>query len=255
MDLSSARNLIYKPEQQSQEGKESVSLVDKIYLDFENHFRGEASEIKQKLSPYLDYFQSLPPELKSSSVLDIGCGRGEWLDMVSEAGFNAIGVDLNEDMVKVCQGKGYDVRYGDCLKYLEALPDSCLAGMTGFHIVEHLPTQVLLSLITQAQRVLKPGGILVFETPNPENLNVGACTFYVDPTHMNPIPPQTLHFYSKAAGFSRSDILRLHPIKQNVSKIENPDLQMVMDRFYGAQDYALIAYKDKEFSAEDHPSE
>lgn len=214
-----------------------------LYVDFEARFRGSSEQIRQRLEANLPRFRAVAmvcPE----PVLDLGCGRGEWLQLLSEAGIAAIGVDSNPSMVQQCTDAGLQARVGDALEYLSALPDNSLAGLTAFHVIEHLPLDVLIRLVDQARRVVRPGGIVLFETPNPENLIVGACNFYTDPTHRNPLPPALVGFLLEARGFVRVEIDRRHPADPTL-RLQGQDSQVTepLNRLlFGPQDYAAIGY-------------
>jgi len=177
-------------------------------------------------------------------VLDLGCGRGEWLQLLKEENIPAIGVDFNTAMIQCCTDAGLEAYVGDALQYLAALPANSLGGLTAFHIIEHLPLDVFIRLIDEARRVVRPGGVVLFETPNPENLIVGACNFYIDPTHRNPLPPALVAFLLKARGFERVEIDRRHPgdpallLKGDDEAITGPLNRLL----FGAQDYAAIGY-------------
>ena len=144
-------------------------------------------------------------------VLDLGPGRGEWLAVLAEVGVPAVGVDDNAAMVEHLRGRGLDVVLGDAAAHLAAVPDGSLDAVTAFHVVEHLDLEALLTLLAQSRRVLRPGGLLVLETPNPANLVMGACNFYLDPTHRSPVPPARLRFLAAASGFTGIRTWELHP--------------------------------------------
>ena len=124
--------------------------------------------------------------------------------LLTEAGFNARGVDLDDEMLSPCRDRGLSVSVGDALSCLRDLPDASQVVVSGFHLVEHIPFSDLQMLIQEAMRVLKPAGLLILETPNPENLVVGTCSFYLDPTYPRPIPPGLLEFLPEVQGFVRS---------------------------------------------------
>lgn len=223
------------------QAKEEPGMPHELYLEFEAKFRGSKEMIRERLKANLPYFtQNDFPE----PVLDLGCGRGEWLQLLKDAEIPAIGVDSNTAMVQSCTEGGLEVYLGDALKYLAAMPTNSLGGLTAFHIIEHLPLDVLISLIDEARRVVRPGGVVLFETPNPENLIVGACNFYIDPTHHNPLPPALVAFLLQARGFERVEIDRRHPgdptlhLKGNDEAITGPLNRLL----FGAQDYAAIGY-------------
>jgi len=185
-----------------------VNLPEEIYLAFENRFRGKRDEIRKRMEVYLPY---LPPIDSNPTILDIGCGRGEWLETLASKGYDGTGIDLNQEMIKACTAIGLKVKHIDVLTYLSTIPKNSIDVITSFHVIEHLPLLVLLEFLRQSYRTLKKGGVLIIETPNPENLMVGAHTFHFDPSHLKPIPPALALFYLGNAGFKIKEILRLHP--------------------------------------------
>lgn len=219
----------------------SADALDAYYAAFEDSFRGSAAEIKERLRLYLGH---LPPAAPSHPVVDVGCGRGEWLELLGDAGFTAYGIDLNA--VNVARGRdaGLDIRHEDALRHLRGLPDGSLAAVTAFHLIEHLPFEVLVELVEEAHRVLISGGLLICETPNPENVLVGTLTFYNDPTHRHPIPPGVARFLFENRGFAGAEVLRLHPYAESLHLPGEDDLtQRFNQYFYGPQDYAVIGRK------------
>jgi len=222
--------------------QEKEHILDALYLSFEDKFRGSRSDIKKRQTYYLPIVQEV---IESDGLLlDIGCGRGEWLELLKENSIQAKGLDLNRLMVESSKEYGLDVQNGDAIAYLKSLEDESLDVITAFHIVEHLPFEVLISLFDESLRVLKKGGIIIFETPNPENLFVGACSFYTDPTHINPIPPVTLEFLASNRGFSDVVIHRLHPLKEvTLNKEQDADINNLILASTKAQDYSIIGTK------------
>ncbi|MBE3134106.1 MAG: class I SAM-dependent methyltransferase [Acidobacteria bacterium] len=177
------------------------SLVNSCkYVGFEDTFRGSADEIRRRLSDYLPLFAG------ASDVLDLGCGRGEFLDLLREHSVTGRGVDINHEMVEVCRERQLDVVEGDGLTFLEQAPDASLGGLFASQVVEHLQPDQLLRLLSLAFHKLRPGALVVLETINP------ACWFaffesYIrDITHVRPIHPDTLKFLLRANGFQRVDI-------------------------------------------------
>ncbi|PMB12914.1 hypothetical protein CI592_01595, partial [Fischerella thermalis CCMEE 5328] len=218
---------------------EEQHLLDSLYTAFEDRFRGSREEIKNRLTTYIPYIEKAIAATENAAILDIGCGRGEWLELLTERGMKSSGVDINTTMVQYCQERGLDVAKEDGLLFLRNIEANSLAGLTAFHVIEHLSLQEFISLINEALRVIRPGGIVIFETPNPENLIVGACNFYIDPTHRNPIPPPTAQFLLENRGFSHVQINRLHPMTDN----HGLDNQFLKDILLGCQDYAVIGWK------------
>ncbi len=223
--------------------KEEEHILDSQYLFFEDQFRGSRSDIKERQMAYLPYLEKAKERIGPFSILDIGCGRGEWLELVKEKGYSAKGIDLNKIITEQCQKIGLDVHNGDAIRYLREQKANSIGVITGFHLVEHLPLKTLITLFDESLRALKPGGMVIFETPNPENIIVGTCNFYLDPTHKNPLPPPTLKFMIESRGFNQVEILRLSPL--NYFKFENEDSEMkhIAHRFNMAQDYSVIAIK------------
>lgn len=219
--------------------------LDAFYLEFENRFRGTEAEIKLKQEPYIQLFKEAKID-KKLSIADLGCGRGEFLELLTENGFKAVGVDMNEAMVKRARERSFEAVESDAISYLLAQPGGSLAGITGFHLAEHIPFDQLLLLISESYRCLAKGGILLLETPNPESVYVGAFTFHYDPSHLKPLPPAIVQFAARFKGFARADILRMQPelTSEDITKAtKNPTLQGALQRLYGPRDYALVAYK------------
>lgn len=219
------------------------STLDQFYADFEDVFRGERADIKHRLEHYLRHILDSGAGKAERPVLDIGCGRGEWLELLRDQGLASYGIDSNEIMVTRCRAFGLDVWSADALGHLHGLPDGQLGAITAFHVVEHLPFDILIAFLDEARRVLAPGGILILETPNPETMKVGATTFFNDPTHRHPIPPQVLQFMVNHRGLERSEILRLHPFTNGLLEADSDDAALLNRVLFGPQDYAVVAYR------------
>jgi O-antigen chain-terminating methyltransferase len=246
--LEEARKRLPEPLSKKQLEKlidEEDHLLDAFYVSFEDKFRGTRNDIKQRTAVYLPVIQAAKAGTFEAPILDIGCGRGEWLELLHEQEFVAQGVDLNKIMIKQCQDLGFDVIESDAILYLRTLKSNSLGAVTGMHIIEHIPFKRLIALFDEVLRALKPGGVAIFETPNPENLIVGACNFYYDPTHLNPLPPEPMRFVLEARGFCPIEILRLHPYEESAMLNEGSEqLKDIVNKLmFGARDYALIAYK------------
>jgi SAM-dependent methyltransferase len=183
--------------------------TDAFYLAFENQFRGDREEIKQRLRFYLPIIEQTKAITGNASAVDVGCGRGEWLELLQEHGYQGVGVDLNVCMVEECRSRGLKAEVSDAIAYLRALPPASLSLLTGFHIVEHLAFNQLFELFRESLRVLRIRGTAIFETPNPECAKVPAYSFYLDPTHRNPIPHELLCFAARQAGFGATRVERL----------------------------------------------
>ncbi len=226
--------------------REKGHLLDALYVTFEDKFRGTREEIKERLRVYLGVIRDAGAGSDDRPVLDIGCGRGEWLELLKEEGLAARGVDLNDSLAQQCRERGLTVEVGDAVAHLRSLPEASLGAVTGFHIIEHLPMEVQLELYGEAVRVLRPGGVVIFETPNPQNLLVGACNFYADPTHKRPLYPETQKFFLEYRGFSRVELKFLHPHEPGarLPEDEAPELAARLnDLLSCARDYAVIGYR------------
>ena len=215
--------------------------LDHFYKLFEDKFRGSEQDIKHRLTEYIPLFEGREKKLEKLPILDIGCGRGEFLSLMKDHKKKALGVDMNESMVSRANSLGYKAIQDDAVNYLASQKASSFSAITGFHIVEHIPFESLIDLFDQCYKSIAPGGFVLFETPNPNNLMVGASNFYMDPSHLNPIPPELLAFAIESAGF-QVEILRLHPVKE---QIEHPDevVKDIMGMVYGPRDYAVIGRK------------
>ncbi|MGH6890395.1 MAG: class I SAM-dependent methyltransferase [Rhizomicrobium sp.] len=223
---------------------EKTHLLDPLYLSFEDRYRGTRTLIKERQRIYLPHIEACLAEAGDGSVIDIGCGRGEWLELLSESGIPAQGCDLNRIAVEESRERGLDVREADALDVLSSLPDNCSAAITSFHVIEHIGLETLVSLLDQTLRVLKPGGMILLETPNPANLIVAAEKFYFDPTHRNPIPSELIGYLLKARGFCGIDIVPLHPVEWEARRsYADPMLALLQDKLFGPQDYAAIGRK------------
>lgn len=223
---------------------EEQNLLDAFYVSFEDRYRGSRADIKNRQKIYLPDIERALAVTNGAPVVDIGCGRGEWLELLSEAGFSAKGYDLNRVMVLESQQRGFDATLADAFDALAAMPDDSLTAVTGFHIIEHLPFGKLVQLFDQALRVLRPGGLVVFETPNPGNLLVASERFYMDPTHRNPLPAELIAFVAEARGFTSVERRFLHPPADRVeAPFEEPLLELLRGHVYAPQDYAVVGWK------------
>lgn len=224
--------------------EEKSHALEAFYCAFEDVFRGDREDIKQRFGPYLAELELAGAGQTDAPVLDVGCGRGEWLEILTESGLAARGVDLNRTAIEECRRRGLDVGFGSAPDCFKEIPDETLGAVTGFHIVEHMPLEEVVALFDESFRVLKSGGMMIFETPNPENILVGACTFYNDPTHRNPLPPPVLQFMASQRGFVDVEIKRLHPYPDDKQVPADDELtRRFNELFYGAQDYAVVARK------------
>jgi SAM-dependent methyltransferase len=240
--------------------QEGETLLDTYYVSFENSFRGSREDIKTRAEHYLETFSEVGIDKNDGLVLDLGCGRGEWLEVLTEHGYACRGVDLNSAMITEALALGLDVVESDAVAYLRSLENESVLAVTSMHLVEHVPHAVLIALLDEAWRVLLPGGVLILETPNPENLTVGSHWFYMDPTHRNPIPPTLLQWVVQARGFESAAIERL-TLNRGVTDIQPVDegsagssqINKIVGMLTAAPDYAIVARKRHSSNA--HPQE
>ncbi|AEH87083.1 methyltransferase domain-containing protein [Mesorhizobium opportunistum] len=214
---------------------------DDLYKAFEDRFRGSRELVKDRLKIYQPLLAQIPRQAEGPTLaIDLGCGRGEWLEILAEAGFDATGVDTNALMAQEATDNGLKIELQDAIDYLSGRPNSSVAVISAFHMVEHVPTDYLIRLLDECNRVLTNDGLLILETPNPENISVGTHTFHLDPTHKSPLPPDLLEFLVGQAEFAETAILRLN----GAPMIEaGPMERSIHLMFEVARDYACLARK------------
>jgi len=211
-----------------------------VYVAFENAFRG-AWKVKERMQWYMPHIRALYHHKEPRPVLDLGCGRGEFLQELERNNIPCVGIDLNPAMVDASRAQGLNVSLADAVAHLRDREPGSLAAICSFHMIEHIPFEQVLHLIEAAKRALMPGGLLVLETPNPENLVVGGCTFWYDPTHIRPLPPAMMAFYVQQAGFDpvRTARFFLRTDEPDVATIDIP----VWPSVDGPLDYSIMATK------------
>ena len=203
------------------------------WFRFAQVFRGSEDRIREHQKRYVEKFRG------SSDVLDLGCGRGEFLEAAREGGLTARGIDQSEECAALCRSKGLRADRADLFEFLDGLPDQSLGGVYCSQVVEHLPPERLPDLVNLLAKKLHPGALLAIETPNPECLAIFATHFYLDPTHTRPIPPALLRFYLEEAGFGNIEVERLSPAVESMPVL-NELPGAVRDTFFGGLDYAIL---------------
>lgn len=212
-----------------------------FYKAFEDQHRGSRELIKSRLEVYLPFIKKVQEALPNTGALDLGCGRGEWLELLKDHQFTASGIDQDDGMLSACRSRGLNVQTGDAITHLKSLPNDSLSIVSGFHIAEHLSLDDLQTLIKEALRILKPAGLLILEAPNTENLVVGTSSFYLDPTHQRPLPSSLLSFLAGHYGFIRAKVLGLQESSNLTAPETNVSLFAVLSGV--SPDYAVIAQK------------
>jgi O-antigen chain-terminating methyltransferase len=229
------------------ETSDTYEMID--YINFENNFRGSQESIRRAQEVYVKYFEG------KSNVLDMGCGRGEFLSLLKEHNISARGVELYDEFVELCREKDLDVIGGDAIAYLRTLEDDSLGGIFAAQLVEHLLPEQINTICVAAYDKLRKGSCIILETPNPRCLSIYANAFYVDPSHVKPVHPETLKYFMKQAGFTEVEILYTETSRvnyelpllnaehvENLAEFNN-GIKQVSELLYGSQDYAIIARK------------
>lgn len=221
----------------------TAKRADAFYERFEDTMRGSAESVTSALEAYIADIEARRD--LGGPVIDVGCGRGEWLSLMRSRGIEALGIDTNEEAVAACRARDLQAVVADAITYLRELPSDTAIAITGFHIVEHLTPDDQIALVEAALRALKPGGVLILETPNPTNLNVGAASFWSDPTHLRPVNPDYLGFLYSDVGFVGVETRFLHP-RDGYKGRASDTVQIedeVMWALRGPQDFAVIGRK------------
>ena len=223
----------------TQSSPQEIPRLD--YAKFADRFRGTAEYVAAGQKFYVPYFQG------RRHVLDLGCGRGEFLELMKQNGIGARGVDSDPEAVALCRSKQLEVEQVDLFSYLADLPNSSLDGVFSAQVAEHLPPARLPELVALAAAKLEPGGVLAVETPNPECLAIFAASFYLDPTHVRPVPAALLHFYLEESGFGAIEVHQLAPAAEvfpEIAALAKADgLAAFQQKFFGGLDYAIIGRK------------
>ena len=209
------------------------------YFAFESRMRGSVEGIRERQRPYVDDFREHEP------VLDIGCGRGELVGLLNDAGVSARGIDADADMVAYAQGEGLDVQQADVVAYLAALDDGTLGGVFMGQVVEHLPPAVLVRTLELCASKLRPGGVLIAETINPLS-PLALRNYYADLTHAQPLVPETLELLSRQAGFAATEIRFLNAPAERLTEPEDDspladNVRRLNEILFAPLDYALVA--------------
>jgi O-antigen chain-terminating methyltransferase len=226
------------------------ALVDFDYLGFENRFRGPEELVRARQERHAERLTG------AGTVLDLGCGRGEFLELVEARGSVAVGVDSSAQMVALAREKGLDARHGDIFAFLAEQAAGSIGGILCSHVVEHLWPADHMRLARLCAAALAPGGTLIVETPNPKSLIAGSVNFPCDPTHLRPVFPETLAFMLESAGFADVRIEYLSPVPDDrratpvtgappalrglVEQL-NEAIARLDDLVFGYQDYAVVA--------------
>ena len=216
---------------------EAPLLPESVYALFEEKFRGSSIEVAEKQRFYLPFLWNLP-----GPVLDAGCGRGEFLRLLKDEGIVGRGVEASGLAAEACRAAGLDVREGDAIEALAAAPPGSLGAVVAFQVVEHWPAAATFRFLAEARRALAPGGVLIVETVNTNSL-AAMNAFYLDPTHVRPVPPEALRFLCDAAGFRELRVEFLSPVPAGERLEERSENDARLNAMlFGPQDYAVIGW-------------
>ena len=217
---------------------------NQFYFEFENQFRGKRKNVMNTFYHYLGLIKTIQEINVNPNHLDIGCGRGEWLELCKNEGFNSLGIDNNQDMINTAMDNGLNVIHGDAIEVLKTLPDDSFDLISGFHIIEHLTYETIISLLYECKRLLSDTGTLLLETPSIDNLSVSSRLFYLDPTHINPINPDSMLFHVKQLGFHEAKYFLINGGPLQLSSEHT--LTRVLNGV--SQDVCFIATKSEKFT-------
>jgi O-antigen chain-terminating methyltransferase len=223
------------------------SIEDSQYAGFENRFRGLDEQVKEQQKDYLPYFKN------ADLVLDLGCGRGEFLELLQQNGINARGIDINEQMIETCKDKGLDCEKADILETLSEYDDNSLGGIFSSQVVEHLPPSYLKRMVEIAYHKLSPSSPIIIETVNPLSVFSLVQIYFLDLSHQQPIHPQALSFLLKSSGFEKIQIkysaplknekLKPLPEKDEVTSLLNENFDKINNLLYAPSNYAAFGKK------------
>jgi len=237
-DLRLIRQRANASEPQAISAASTPGQIEIDWVLFAHKFRGTEQRVRDSYARHTVHFKGC------HDVADLGCGRGEFLEVARDASIGARGVDANHAMAEICRAKGLTVEETDIVTYLRALPDAALDGVFCGHVIEHLPAALLPELIRLCFAKMRPGAAIVLETPNPECLAIFATHFYLDPTHVRPVPPAQLAFYLEEAGFGGLETVRLNPAVDSMPTLAKLPSEF-RNEFFGELDYSISARKPR----------
>lgn len=231
---------VQEPENESGIG----AIIDSFYHKLENKYRGAPTDIRNKLRVYLPDVESAVIRTGGKLVMDLGCGRGDWLGLLQDSDIPAVGIDTKPTKIEELRDKGLNVQLGDARSVLAQTEDESLACITAHHLIEHLPFEEVLWIIRESMRVLAPGGVLLVETPNIQNVMVGATSFYNDPSRLHPMTDPVLNALFETVGFHPIETRQLHPHEKLGEFMAKPGFDPELaNLMFGAQDLAILGHK------------
>lgn len=218
-----------------------------FFFELQGRFQSSVKADITRLDMYRSVIGNLDPKVPEGVWLDIGCGRGKWLGLVQAAGCEVAGVDSNPAAIQECRDAGLHVSECDALEFLQSIADRSFAVVSAFHVLEHCPFEYCLNLVYQTARTLKPGGVLLIETPHPGNLLMAAEQFWIDPTHNRPIPLPLMEFLFEYCGLRVVHRFEVNPRPESEHlPFRELDLFKRLNLLlYGPQDYAMMGRCDE----------
>lgn len=227
-----------------QTGAYTRSRIDTkdFYFQLQGRFQSSVQADTNRLEMYRSVIGNLDPKAPAGTWLDVGCGRGKWLRLARDSGYDAIGVDSNPAAIQECREGGFEVTESDALEFLQSTADESLAVVSAFHVLEHCPFEYCLNLVYQIARTLKPAGVLLIETPHAGNLLMAAEQFWMDPTHNRPIPLPLMEFLFEYCGLAVVHRFEVNPRAESEHlPFRELELANRLDMLlYGPQDYAVM---------------
>lgn len=223
-------------------GRRSPIDPKSFFFELQGRFQSSVQADTNRLEMYRSVIGNLDPPLPAGTWLDIGCGRGSWLRLARDAGYQAVGVDSNHAAIERSRESGFDVTEADALEFLQSTEDQSFAVVSAFHVLEHCPFEYVLNLVHQIARTLKPGGVFLIETPHPGNLLMAAEQFWIDPTHHRPIPLPLMEFLFEYCGLRVIHRFEVNPRPES-EHLPFRELELASRLnllLYGPQDYAVL---------------
>lgn len=252
-DLQELRGLYTLEKKQAEEKAIAAKkLCDRFYLHYNEKLMPDTrDEVKERAVPYIKkinkWFQEIGGRKEELKFVDLGCGECEWIELLSEHGFSAIGVDSNEAVVGKVKAELPEMKIvqEDAIQYLQKCEDDSIDCISSFHMVEHMDFLTIITMLKECYRVLKKNGMLIIETPNPQNILTSSYYFYLDPTHNKPIPQELMQFFLEETGFKVYERLLLNPLNfEPYDYMKEDGIKDIVFRFNMEQAYSIMVVKE-----------